>query len=491
MRYFKSLVCFTCLSSSILANAKQYDSAIPDDIDTPYESYSAKDGVPSEKSIKKVYKFVDFSRKVEAFLQGVPAASLHKLYTSYLKIAGGATGNVLIADKLLDSKPLFLTGNTDTIYAQTFVDLRNGPVVVEVPPMVLGTVNDHFFRFVIDMGAVGPDKGKGGKFLLYPPGVKAKKVRGYYTAQSRTYINWVILRAFQNPKDGVVSAVKAYKSKFKVYPYAMRRQKSKTKYMSMSDIEMDTIHASDHSFYNELNEVIQYEPTEAITADQRGVFASIGIAKGKQFKPTKDEIKTLDQAAYTASVYARGLLYEPRDKTAYVYKGKQWITAFLGGDYRWLTKDGARNFDARTYFFYMATVNTPAMVLKLIGKGSQYALVTKDKDGEYFEGDELYKLHLDKDIPIKNFWSFVVYDNQTRSEIQSEPFPSLNSMEKKIQKNADGSIDIYIGPKAPKGKESNFIKTDPDKGWFGMYRFYGPTEKYYDKSWQLNDIEEM
>ena len=180
MKMLKSLILFTGLtigSLNSVAYSMKIDAAIPEDIDTPYESYSAEDGVPSKKSIRKVYNFVDFSRKVEAFLQGIPAASLHKLYTSYLKRVGGATGHVVIADKLLDSKPLFLTGNTDTIYAYTFVDLRSGPVVVEVPLKVLGTVNDHFFRFVVDMGAVGPDKGKGGKFLLYPPGVKAKKVR--------------------------------------------------------------------------------------------------------------------------------------------------------------------------------------------------------------------------------------------------------------------------------------------------------------------------
>jgi hypothetical protein len=490
---FKFLgIIFSVGAALSVAIAGAYDDlSVPDEIENEFLELELEDGVPDKESIKDLYGFVDFYRNVEVFNQHIPVSSLHALYTSYLEVTKGKTNDVLIMEQLLDSKPLFLTGNTDTVYAYNFIDLKKGPVVVEVPPAVLGTVNDHRFRFVTDMGLTGPDKGKGGKFLIYPPNMKPKKVKGYYVSQSPTYINWVILRAFQSPKDGLKTPVDNYKKFYKAYPYGANKEQKDVKYYNVTGKNINTIHSSNHKFYIELDEVVQYEPADLFSADEKGLLASVGINRGSKYELTGKQKKLLDQAAYTGSAYARALLYEPRDENATVYKDTNWITAFIGGSYKWLTKSGARNFDARSYFFYMATVNTPAMVLKFVGKGSQYALVTKDSKDQYFEGDETYRLRIPPNVPVKNFWSFVIYDNQTRSMLQTQEYPSLNSLKKGLQKNEDGSIDIYIGPKTPKGFESNFIKSDPKKGWWAIFRWYGPTEKFYDQSWKLDDIEQI
>lgn len=161
----------------------------------------------------------------------------------------------------------------------------------------------------------------------------------------------------------------------------------------------------------------------------------------------------------------------------------------MGGDYQWL-KDGARNLDARSYFFYIATVNTPAMALKMVGKGSQYALVDKSADGHFLDGSKAYKLSIPSDVPVVDFWSVVVYDPQTRSELQSgQRFPARNSEKDNLAVNEDGSIDLYFGPTTPEGHEGNWIETVPGKGWFAVLRLYGPLEPWFDQTWRPGDIE--
>ena len=113
-----------------------------------------------------------------------------------------------------------------------------------------------------------------------------------------------------------------------------------------------------------------------------------------------------------------------------------------------------------------------------------------DSAGEAFDGGKNYKLKVPVNVPAKDFWSVVVYDPQTRSELQtSQPFPSRNNKRDKLLTNADGSVDLHFGPKAPAGKESNWIQTVPEKGWFAILRLYGPLEPWFDKTWRPGDIE--
>ena len=182
----------------------------------------------------------------------------------------------------------------------------------------------------------------------------------------------------------------------------------------------------------------------------------------------------------------------PRDPDAFYYPKSQWKTAFVGGDYRWLIDNGkgGRNLDARTMFFYMATVNTPAMAAKMIGKGSQYAYTEKDKNGDYLDGSKTYKLNVPAGVPAKDFWSIVIYDPQTRSELQTgQPFPSKNNKRDSLAENPDGSVDLHFGPKPPRGKKANWIQTVPEKGWFAILRLYGPLEPWFDKTWQPGEFQ--
>jgi len=201
--------------------------------------------------------------------------------------------------------------------------------------------------------------------------------------------------------------------------------------------------------------------------------------------------KILTEAVAVGNATARSIWLKPRDKSAYLYENSGWYTAFIGGNWQWLRDDGkgGRYLDARTMFFYMATVNTPAMVLKLPGKGSQYALNVTDSTGTFLDGSKSYSLTIPANVPAKDFWSVVVYDPQTRSELQtSQPFPSKNNKRDKLAANDDGSVTLHFGPEAPDGKSANWIQTVAGKGWFAILRLYGPEEAWFEKTWRPGEI---
>jgi hypothetical protein len=480
-------------------NTPGYNYKIPPQIMTP-DSVATRigtlkffDGFPDKESTEKVYDNLDFMRGAEAFLNFIPAASIEAMRRGMVELGATKSNQVVLLDQLLDSSPLFLTGNTDTVYASAILDLeKDGPTVVEIPPGCgPGTVNDAFFRFVVDMGAPGPDRGKGGKYLILPPGYKGTVPEGYFVAQSTSYVNWLVLRGFLvNGKPD--AADKTFRENVKVYSLALAKDPPAMQFISGSEKAFNTIHANDYMFYEELATVIAREPVDLLDPELRGLAASIGIRKDKPFAPDARMKAILTDSVAVANATARAIAFQTRDPEAYYYEESKWKAAFVGGDYKWLIDGGVggRNLDARTLFFYQATVNTPAMVLKIPGVGSQYAYTEQDTDGNYFDGAKNYRLRIPANVPAKDFWSVVLYDPQTRSELQtSQPFPSKNSKRNPLVANTDGSVDIYFGPKPPAGKEPNWIESVPGKGWYTLLRLYGPLEPWFDKSWRPGEIE--
>ena len=465
----------------------------PDKVDTRIGTLEFFDGIPTKKTATLLYDNLDFLRGVETFLNGMPASSVEGLRRGSVSLGAKKSNQVILFDRLMDSNPLFLTGNTDTVYASAFLDLEaDGPTVVEIPPGAgPGTVNDAYFRFVVDMGAPGPDRGKGGKYLILPPGYEGEVPDGYFTAKSTSWVNWLILRGFL--VDGKPDAAnKMWKEGLKIYPLAAAKKPPAMKFISGSERPFNTIHANNYQFFEELHTVIDREPIEMLDPELRGLFASVGIQKGKPFAPDERMKKILTDAVAVGNATSRAIFWYERDETAFVYKDSYWKKGFVGGSWEFL-KDkgmGGRNLDARVHFYYFATVNTPAMELELVGAGSQYLWGYLDKNGDYLDGGKNYKLHLPANFPVKQFFSIVAYDPQTRSELQtSQPFPSKNNVRDNMNKNADGSVDIYLGPSAPAGQKANWIQTVPGKGWFSLLRFYSPTEAFFDKSWQPGEFE--
>lgn len=464
----------------------------PDSVDTRIGTLEFFDGLPSNATTELVYDHLDFIRGVEVFLDFIPAASIEALRRGLASIGATASNHLVLFDRLMDSTPLFLTGNTDTVYCIAVLDLaEDGPTVVEIPPGCgPGTVDDAFFRFVIDMGAPGPDRGAGGRYLIVPSDYDGEVPDGYFVGRSPSSTNLLVLRGFL--VDGKPDAATTMFSEgVKVYPLAQVNDPPPMHLISGSGVPFNTIHANDVTFYAEIADVLAREPAGFLDPELLGLAASIGIRKGAPFSPNERMVAILRDAAAVANATARAIVFETRHPEAFLYDDRQWQTGFVGGDYRWLDGDaGARNLDARTLFFYQATVNTPAMALKMPGVGSQYAATAHDSDGNVLNGGQDYRLRVPADVPAKHFWSVVAYDPQTRSELQtSQPFPSRNNQRDDLDVESDGSVELRFGPTAPSTREKNWIQTVPGKSWYVLLRLYGPLEPWFDKTWKPGDIE--
>ena len=478
----------------------------PDKVETSIGTMSFFDSMPDAATVQKCYDNLDLIRGEQAFLNGIPATSVEGLRLGLVEMGVNAPNKIGIAAELMDAAPLFLTGNTDTVYAMGDFDLsKTGPMVVEIPPKCgPGTVDDAYFRFVVDMGAPGPDRGKGGKYLLLPPdysgplegpiGGKEQELDGqkYFVVKSPSYANFICLRGFL--VDGKTdAAVAMFKAGLKIYPLSQASNPPAMEFTNFSKKFMNTVHANNFEFYEELHTVVEREPTSMWDTETLGLFSAIGIQKGKPFAPDARMKKILTDAVAIGNATARAIAFRPRMDNAYLYPNSAWFAGFVGNcGYQFLYDGGAggRYLDARTLCFYLATLNTPAMALKMIGVGSQYAFAMTDKDGAYLDGGKNYKLKVPANPPAKDFWSVVVYDPQTRSELQTgQAFPSKNNKRDKLIVNADGSVDLYYGPKAPEGKEANWTQTVPGKGWFVLFRLYGPLEPWFDKTWRPGEFE--
>jgi hypothetical protein len=460
----------------------------PDTVETSLGTLHFADGLPDKATVTKVYDNLDFMRGVDVFLNTMSAASTLANING-LKSVGCDNFAAVIHENRVDAKTLLLTPNTQTATLWAFMDLKDGPLVLEVPPGLLGLADDAWMRYVTDIGFVGPDKGKGGKYLFLPPGYTGEVPEGYFVIKPLTYNLWFGVRGF-SVKGDTAPAVKAFKDNWKVYPLAQAANPPAMKFINGSGLYFNTIHATNFKFYEEINTVIQEEPADSGDPEILGQLAAIGIVKGKPFAPDARMKKILTDAVAVGNATARAISFQPRDEAFYFYPGESaWFTPFVGGSSEFIA-NGARLLDARTCFFYLATGITPAMSAKMVGQGSQYACATLDADKNYLDGGKNYRLHLPPNVPVKTFWSIIPYDTQTRSVLQTDQRDTaLTSESGTVKSNAEGSVDIYFGPTAPAGKESNWIQTVPGKGWFTLLRLYGALEPWFDKSWRPGEIE--
>lgn len=461
----------------------------PDTVQTRIGTLRFTDGAPDENTVKLVYDQLDFARGIEAFLTGIPAASVYAACVGVNKAGAKRNQDFGITEDLMDARSLFLTPNSTTVYVFTCIDLKDGPMVMEVPPGVLGPVDDAYFRWVTDIGVTGPDKGKGGKYLFVPPGYSGSApAEGYFVAKPRTNLNLIFFRAFVENGD-LAGAVRGVKAGTRLYALSAAANPPTTTFLNTSGMQLNTISSNTFQFYEELNAVVQNEPADFVSPETVGLFAAIGIKKGHPFAPDTRMKTILIDAVAVGNATARAFDWASRDPRARYYPDRQWVTAFIGNSY--LFANGAeRMLDARSMFFYYATGVTPAMAYSKPGTGSAYVAAFRDSEGRYFDGSRTYKITLPGPIPAKQFWSFTVYDNQTRSMLETDQkLAGIDSTERDIETNVDGSVTVWFSPKAPAGQEKNWVETRPGKGWNTLLRLYGPLEPWFDKTWKPGDFE--
>ncbi|MFJ3335022.1 DUF1254 domain-containing protein [Streptomyces sp. NPDC086766] len=455
--------------------------SVPGRLETVFGAMDFFDGLPLPDTVTRSYDALDLLRGIEVFLNCLPGATMVAMRRG-LRSLGIDSHTIGYTAPRCSSAPLTLTANTETTYGLAFLALdQDGPTVIEVPEGSLSVVDDLWQRYVADMGIAGPDEGKGGKYLFLPPGYHGDVPDGYFVSRSPTFSCWAALRVL----GGVESLLKT-----RVYPLSATADPPEQRFVNFADADLNMIPANDFSFFEEVDEIVQEEPPEALDPERAGQLAAIGIVPGKPFRPDGRMRSILDTAARVGSGLVRTPTYKPRDPGFYYYPGSSWKNMFPSGSHEFLTPQGARQLDARAVFHHGAIVITPAMATAVVGAGSQYAYTAEDSTGAWLDGEKSYTLTLPEDIPAKNFWAVDVYDPQTRSLLRTDNlYPGVNSLSNAVQAEGNGDTVIHFGPTAPQGREANWIQTVPGKGWFVVLRLYGPLESWFDKSWRPGEIE--
>ncbi len=443
-------------------------------------------GFPTAAAIGMLREQRLFQRAVEVYLAHIPAASMFHVHRGLVEAGVTAANKAVVWDRLMDSQTLLLTGNTETVYALTMLDLRrDGPTVVEIPAGVLGGSCDMWQRNLVDLGPPGPDRGQGGRYLFVPPDHQGRVPEGYYIVPSRTYGVFVGLRGFL--VDGKPDQPAALLSRMRIYPLARAASPPAMEIIAGSGKPIDTIFTDNDELYEDLAELVQREPADAVDPGDRYFLAELGIEKGRPFAPDTGTRVVLAEAARVGAAMARVDAFASRDPARIVYPDRHWEWVIVGGNLAF-DSQGYVEVDRRAAFYYTAIGSSPAMAMKIVGAGSQYLWTPRDATGAYLDGGRHYRLRLPPRIPVAKFWSVVVYDAISRSELQTEQrLPSV-SLYTNPAINPDGSIEIFFGPTPPSGKERNWIQTVHGKGWFPYLRFYSPTQAFFDRTWKPDDI---
>jgi hypothetical protein len=421
----------------------------------------------------------------------MPAVNLDLMYQAMVRETKGSYNQIVYWSRLPDWKNQTLTPNPDSIYLMPFINTKGlGPVVIEIPPAdegsINGTIMDGWQMPLEDVGPAGVDKGAGGKYLVLPPDYKGKAPDGYIVLPSATYQGYALLRSILNSgSDADVAKAVAYGRRIKVYPLSQEANPPPTTFVDAIDAVYDSTIPYDLRYFQSLDRFVQAEPW--LTRDRAMIdqLKSIGIEKGKPFNP---DLAT--QAILNAAADEAHALFETRYEGLFhpFFNSSRWALPALP-DYVQASANGYTDpdsypVDSRGLVFTFAFF-TP----KHLGEGQFYLMTIKDKDGNNFDGSRTYRLTVPPNAPVKLYWSATVYDRATHALIRDQTRASRSSQNVGLQKNADGSVDIHFGPKAPAGKESNWVPTSASGQFEVLFRLYGPEKSFFDKKWVLPDIE--
>jgi hypothetical protein len=433
-------------------------------------------------------------RAVEAVIWGMPAVNTDLMRQEMLTKTGGKVNQIIYWGRPLDWHNQTLTPNPDAIYFMAFFDTKEvGPIVFDIPPgdaaaSLTGNVVTVWQTALEDVGLLGVDKGHGGKFVVLPPGYRERLPQGYTALPSDTYSGFALLRSsLKSHADADVAAAIAYGKKVKLYPLSAAANPPDTVFTDVKDIDYDSTIRYDPSFFTSLDRVVQSEPwieRDRALIDQ---LRTIGIEKGKPFNPDKTT-----QAILAAAMGEAKQLLEARYEAGFppFYPNSHWMYPTLpeaidaqGTDYANRDKYAT---DARGLLYTYGYIS-----IKRPGTAQFYLVSIHDGDGQSFDGARTYRLRVPANAPVQQYWSVTAYDRRTHALIRNMPRASRASNAADVQKNADGSVDVYFGPKAPPGKESNWVPTDPQRGFELMLRVYGPKKEFFDKVWVLPDVEKL
>jgi hypothetical protein len=468
------------------------------------DNIAFQNGYPTPESAAALKDELLYQRATQSYLWAMPLLNIWAMKEASEAKFGKGYNVLPIWKKRLNAKTVVTTPNSDVIYAMGYLDLKDGPIVIEAPPGLQGILDDFFQRPICsefkigerrwcgDVGLPGPDKGKGGKYLLLPPDFKEKVQPGYFTYRSKTYGVFVFWRGFfKDPKE-LQEPVRVMEET-RIYPLGQEADAKPMKFPDASGVPINMLMPRDAGAFDMLKRAIDSEYPDPADRDMRGMLANIGIVKGESFKPDAHTREILDKAARRASEMGRYAAYEAVSAMpgGLYYPDRRYVNGFP-------PIPGTPDFTTPTYtdvqlrsgFFSLAYSASPVMAVNVVDVGAKYPTAFRDADADYLVGDRAYKLHLPPKIPAKLFWSVTLYDAESASGLDNgQPFPSINTMDKPAA-NPDGSIDLYFGPASP-GEGKNYLATVPGRGFFVMIRLYGPGKTFFNKTWKPGDVEKL
>jgi hypothetical protein len=449
----------------------------------------------SQAEMSDTARQVAVQRACQAAIWAMPAVSTWDIANGIISDLGGKVGDVVSLSRPMTSQHGFLTANDVTPYAIAALTTKDGPLVVEVPPAgekanFFGTFVDAWMRPVADVGPAGSDKGKGGKYLFLPAGYEGEVPEdGYLVFPLESYsVNFAFRPVSKG--DGTIEDAAAYARTLKVYPLAKAENPPKTTFLDATGRVWDTLPYYDETYFQDLNNVVQNEPIRERDKSMLGLLAAIGIEKGKPFKPTEEWVSIYQDGAKCAFDYLQEKFVAPGEALVPFYgKDNQWMAFNSPADQAKIgfpfETDGVPLIDIRAINYFYLTYYP----VKL-GPASFYITALRDADGNQLNGKDTYKLNVPENTPARDFWSAIAYSMVTKGFIRDAERVGLSRREiDGMVKNADGSVDLYFAPKAPKGFEANWIPTGED--FFVMFRLYGPEEAAFNKTWQLGNIEKV
>lgn len=457
---------------------------------------------PLRADISALKQELLFERAVQAYLWALPALNVYAMKEGSEKAFGKGYNVLPIFKERMNAKTMITTPNFDVISALGYLDLKqDGPMIIEVPPGLDGILDDFWQRpirsevqidgrdWAGDIGSAGPDHGNGGKYLILPPDYKEPVPSGYFTYRSGTYEVFVVCHTFFKDPKQLSEPVKIIE-RMRIYPLGQGATAKPMQFPDASAKLASMLYPQDGNAFDLLSRFIDHEYVNPSDMEMRGVLAGIGIIQGKPFNPDAATLDVLDKAARTASRIGHALSYQPSSMVpnGLYYANRHWINPLPTN--ATFTADTYDILDARAGFFTYVYSTSLAMAANTENTGSKCPAAYVDADGNFLRGSQAYVLHLPPNVPATTFWSIAVYDPITGAGLDNgQSFPSLSSMDKPVQ-NADGSTDIYFGPKSP-GSDKNWIATVPNRGWFTLLRLYRPTKAFLDQSWKPDDIKRV
>ena len=451
---------------------------------------------PSDEEAQQLRDDLYYNMAIQSYLHMQPALNTIGMRDGGEEAFGEGYNVVTMWKGRMDAKTWIPTPNCDIMYSVAFFDLKEtGPLVIAAPPNTMGMFTDFFQRTLVDVGKAGPDRGRGGLYLLLPPNYQGPVPDGYFTYTSSTYNVMMFFRMVMPGGENGLIAAPAVKvgEQIRVYPLWDEEKNIKPmQFPNGSGKRINMQYPTDYAYWTKLKKFVDYEPYQAITPELRGVLAAIGIIKDQPFEPTARQKKLLEKAVLRAPkmILANRKLGRS-DKRDLYYKDRQWGRIWAGGTSEWL-QESYLDVLSRVAFFQVGYSSAPAMVMRYINNGSKYPVTARDADGNILNGSNNYKLHLPAGIPVKLFWAFTIYNitDGTMPET-SQPFPGKNGYDKLV-KNKDGSIDLYCGPTKPEGApESNWIQTIDGRDFMGAIRLYGSGVEFFDQTWIPDDIVKL